>query len=78
MLYFANNSSVGGTNTIKYVKGDGSASVRLNGGTGAIAFDSSVSAQDVYLQKLLAQPTSSILRAASLTKICGSFSPATI
>jgi Ca2+-binding RTX toxin-like protein len=49
-INFANNSGVGGTNTIKYIKGDGGAGVRLNGGTGAIAFDSSVSAQDVYWQ----------------------------
>jgi hypothetical protein len=49
-INFANNSGVGGTNTIKYIKGDGSASVGLNGGTGVIAFDSSVAAQDVYWQ----------------------------
>ena len=49
-INFANNSSVDGTNTIQYVTTAGSASVNLNGGTGAIAFDSSVSAQNVYLQ----------------------------
>src|SRR6202043_114989 len=49
-ITFANNAGVGGTNTIEYIKGDASADVSLNGGTGVIAFDSSVAAQDVYWQ----------------------------
>jgi len=49
-LNFANNAAIGGTNAIKYGKGIGSASVSLNGGTGIIAFNSTVSAQDVYWQ----------------------------
>jgi hypothetical protein len=49
-INFANNAAVGGTNTVKYGRGSGNASVSLNGGTGTIAFDSSVSAQDVYWQ----------------------------
>ncbi|MCP3445817.1 calcium-binding protein [Bradyrhizobium sp. CCGUVB14] len=49
-INFTNNSAVGGTNIIKYAKGTGYADVQLNGGTGILAFDSNVSAQDVYLQ----------------------------
>jgi Ca2+-binding RTX toxin-like protein len=50
-INFGNASSGGdGTNTIRFVEGDGSAGVYLNGGTGVIAFGAGVAAQDVYLQ----------------------------
>ncbi|MCS3761248.1 calcium-binding protein [Bradyrhizobium centrosematis] len=49
-INFANNTGVGGTNIVKYSKGAGYADVSLNGGKGVIAFDGSVSAQDVYWQ----------------------------
>jgi len=47
---FGNDSSVGGSNTIKYSQGAGQSDVYLNGGTGAIDFGSGVAAQDVYLE----------------------------
>ena len=47
---FANNTSVGGTNTIDYVEGDGVVTATLNGGMGAIDFGAGITAQDVYLQ----------------------------
>jgi 3',5'-cyclic AMP phosphodiesterase CpdA len=76
---FVNNAGVGGTNTVKYLKGAGSSAIRLNGVTGAIAFDSSVSAQDVYLQangsdlivKIRNDPTDSIVVSGDLTNASG-------
>jgi Haemolysin-type calcium binding protein related domain len=47
---FANVSSVGGTNTVKYTRGSGRSDIYLNGGTGAIDFGIGISAQDVYLE----------------------------
>ena len=84
-INFADNASVGGTNTIEFVSGSGSASVNLNGGTGAIAFDSSVSAQNVYLQadnngdltvKILGNSTDSITINGDLTASSGSVTSA--
>jgi uncharacterized repeat protein (TIGR03803 family) len=50
-ISFGSSSQGGsGTNTIEFEKGDGNASVSLNGGTGVIAFGAGVSAEDVYLQ----------------------------
>jgi hypothetical protein len=49
-INFANNSAVGGTNTIKFDKGVGLADVTLNGGMGTISFGSNVVAHDVYWQ----------------------------
>src|SRR5882724_5666290 len=84
-INFANNSAVGGTNTVDFVKGSGSASVNLNGGTGAIAFDSSVSAQNVYLQadssgnltvKILGDSTDSIAIGGDLKNNLGTVTSA--
>jgi hypothetical protein len=48
---FGNSSSGGdGTNTVKFLLGDATASVNLNGGTGTIAFGPGIAAQDVYWQ----------------------------
>jgi hypothetical protein len=47
---FANTSAIGGSNTLKYALGTGPTDINLNGGTGAIAFGTGVSAQDIYLQ----------------------------
>jgi hypothetical protein len=50
-ITFGNSSRGGsGTNTIQYVEGDGNVTVNLNGGSGAIAFGTGVTAQDVYWQ----------------------------
>jgi hypothetical protein len=38
------------TNTVLFGRGDGNASVYLNGTTGTIAFEAGITAQDVYLQ----------------------------
>ena len=49
-VIFANASSVGSSNTLKYALGAGQSDVFLSGGTGAISLGLGISAQDVYLQ----------------------------
>jgi Ca2+-binding RTX toxin-like protein len=50
-INFGNSSSGGdGRNTIKYIRGDATANVNLNGGTGTVAFGAGIASQDVYLQ----------------------------
>jgi Ca2+-binding RTX toxin-like protein len=48
---FGNSGNGGdGKNTVKFLLGDATANVNLNGGTGVIAFGPSIAAQDVYWQ----------------------------
>jgi hypothetical protein len=51
IVNFGNSSQGGdGTNTVKYARGDATADIVLNGGTGVIAFAAGIAIQDVYLQ----------------------------
>jgi Ca2+-binding RTX toxin-like protein len=50
-INFGNSSNGGdGSNTIKFVRGDGVADVNLNGGTGVISFGAGIAVADVYMQ----------------------------
>jgi hypothetical protein len=50
-INFGNSNQGGdGTNTVKYARGDATADINLNGGTGVIAFAAGIAAQDVYWQ----------------------------